>query len=279
MVEFSTIGEFRAWAAAHRQEREAIESYIVGRDQLQGYCSACRKVQTFNHVGVGASWSDLRENILCSCGLNGRMRMLFELCETEFSAASPRANILLFEQVTPLFHRLQADFPWIRGCEYVSPDMESGSELQIGSRLVRHEDMCRTSISGGSMDLVFHADVLEHVPDWRGALRENARILRRGGKLIFTTPAFDIAASVDRAGIRNGELIHHLPPAYHGNPMTEQGSLVFTDFAVADLLDLREFGFSKSSLFLQYDPFKGIVSNNNPHEVGHMWPIAFVGTK
>jgi SAM-dependent methyltransferase len=44
--------------------------------------------------------------------------------------------------------------------------------------------------SSGSADCVVALDVLEHVPDDRAALAEVVRVLRPGGRLVLTAPAF-----------------------------------------------------------------------------------------
>ena len=51
---------------------------------------------------------------------------------------------------------------------------------------------------------------------------------------------------------RSNDVVHILPPQYHGNPLSEEGSLVFTDFGW-DILDtLKEIGFEKANLIVYY---------------------------
>lgn len=51
-------------------------------------------------------------------------------------------------------------------------------------------DACHLPFSEATFDLIAVLDVLEHLDDDRLALKEIARILRPGGCLIFTVPAF-----------------------------------------------------------------------------------------
>jgi SAM-dependent methyltransferase len=69
------------------------------------------------------------------------------------------------------------------------------------------EDIQALSYANGSFDLVLTSDTLEHVPDYRAALRESRRVLRRGGRHIFTVPLRpDLAATRNREGMTP---IHH----------------------------------------------------------------------
>lgn len=49
-------------------------------------------------------------------------------------------------------------------------------------------DVTRLPIAGATFDVVIASEVLEHVPDDRGALRELARVTKPGGALVCTVP-------------------------------------------------------------------------------------------
>lgn len=49
-------------------------------------------------------------------------------------------------------------------------------------------DICSLPVPAGSFDAVLCTEVLEHVPDSIGAIREFARILKPGGRLFVTCP-------------------------------------------------------------------------------------------
>jgi SAM-dependent methyltransferase len=91
------------------------------------------------------------------------------------------------------------------------------------------EDIQALSWDDGTFDLVLTSETLEHVPDPRLALRETRRVLRPGGRHVFTVPV-DPSLAVTRS--RSG-----LEPEHHGRgggPFTlvtrKADMLVHTDF-------------------------------------------------
>jgi SAM-dependent methyltransferase len=127
----------------------------------------------------------------------------------------------------------------------------------------RNEDICRLTYADESFDLVLSSDTLEHVPDFRAALRETRRVLRPGGRHVFTVPIVASRATTEtRATIGgDGEIVHLLPPLYHGRgaalyryiPVGED-LLAFTEFG-RDLTDyMREAGFEPEVLLGGDDP-------------------------
>jgi SAM-dependent methyltransferase len=106
---------------------------------------------------------------------------------------------------------------------------------------VPSEDLSRLSYADSSFDIVLTSDTLEHVPDVDTALTEIRRVLKPGGYHIFTVPVLmDRPATRRRASTSGGELIHHLPPSYHGAPHEGQADLlVFNEFG-ADFVGVCE---------------------------------------
>ncbi|MBV9406438.1 MAG: class I SAM-dependent methyltransferase, partial [Acidobacteriaceae bacterium] len=51
-------------------------------------------------------------------------------------------------------------------------------------------DICAMPFESGTFDLVLATDVIEHVDDDRAALEEIARVLKQGGKVLMSVPAF-----------------------------------------------------------------------------------------
>jgi SAM-dependent methyltransferase len=259
--------------------REVVEPSIDTRTTWPGYCVACRQLVTFTLPRTAdGGWRDLRESFLCQCGLNGRMRMVFWACD-ELLSRERHQDVLVFEQLTPFFRLMSERYPFSRGCEYLGPDIAPGTMVATGARHVRHEDMLNLSPKDATLDLIVHCDVLEHVPDHVSALAECWRVLKPGGVLLFTCPFFGLEKHVMRARIDNGRLAHIHEPIYHGNPLSDGRSLVYTEHGWPLLQDLLDVGFASVEIGVLYDPFQGIVSNNNPYPIGFMWPLMFRAKK
>ena len=261
--------EVRSMEAARR----TIEKYVDGLTTAVAYCAVCgcmRQMTVAPDVPPG-QWRSLREGMVCSCGLNGRQRMLYK-CVLESCSVGPT---LLFEQTTPLYSILQRRLAGLIGSEYLGTDFRAGQVYDYHGIPVRNEDMLNISFEDGSLRNIVHSDVLEHVPDFRRALAECARALSPGGVMLFTCPFFQLDHTEIRCKFENGKLLHSKAPAYHGNPLSADGSLVFIDPGW-DLLDaIKESGFPGSEIGLDYSPYEGILSNNNPYPDGHMWPVIF----
>lgn len=61
----------------------------------------------------------------------------------------------------------------------------------------------------------------------------------------MTIPFYlDREQSVLRAGFENGKVVHHLPPVYHSSPISDDGSLVFTEIGWDFLEQIRSAGFA-----------------------------------
>jgi hypothetical protein len=228
---------------------DTLRTRKSGRFYVRRFCLCCNETTPmlvdYQHCWVeedGSRTPNLRERLVCSsCGMNNRQRLVAKLVQqSAIQFAHPK--VYLMEQVTPIFEwmrKLQG--AEVHGSEYLGYDYKGG-ELING---VRHEDVMNLSYPDESFDLIVSNDVLEHIPDPEIALCECFRVLRRGGTVLATFP-FHVAkdTTVTRARLAGNTIEHLLPPQYHGNPVSSEGSLVFHDFGW-DLLDLiRDAGFS-----------------------------------
>jgi ubiquinone/menaquinone biosynthesis C-methylase UbiE len=83
---------------------------------------------------------------------------------------------LILEKFRPAaLHALDLDRRMIRqALAYLSPEQKHHISLYVG-------DVFRLPYRDGALDGVFGFGVLHHLPDWRGGLREIARVLKPGG--------------------------------------------------------------------------------------------------
>lgn len=72
-----------------------------------------------------------------------------------------------------------------------------------GAKDARVADVMKTGVKADSLDAACAMDLIEHLDDDKGFLEEMQRVLKTGGALVLTTPAFDFLWSVD------DEMAHH----------------------------------------------------------------------
>jgi SAM-dependent methyltransferase len=224
-------------------------------------------------------WRNLLEGMACGCGLNGRTRLILTVLD-EILSTRQFTHSLVLERLTPFYAHLEKRLPGLIGSEYLGEEIPAGDVVERSGIAVRSESMMALSFETGSLDLVMHFDVLEHVPDWRLGLQECGRVLKHGGVMLFTAPFYhELDRNIVRAVWEDGKIRHLLPAGYHGNPISTDGSLVF----IHPSWEVHEFmtslGFASVKMALVYEPGQGIFSNGCPFPDGHTWPVAFVVTK
>lgn len=217
-----------------------------------GFCVPCNKMvsmridMTSGGQRIGdALVPNWRERLVCPfCQMNNRQRLVATLVKQQLKGCR-NLKAYFMEQVTPIYHWAMKTFPQhqIIGSEYFSHEHKKG-EIING---IRHEDVMDLSFDDNSLDLIVSNDVFEHVPNPRRAFAECARVLRPGGVMLATLPFHSTCdVSVARAELTADGLKHLLPPVFHGNPISPEGSLVFTDFGWDVLPHLKGAGFSEA---------------------------------
>ncbi|WP_236019773.1 class I SAM-dependent methyltransferase [Sabulicella rubraurantiaca] len=123
-------------------------------------------------------------------------------------------------------------------------------------------DITRSGLPDASFDLIVSNEVLEHVPDLDAALRDMARILAPGGRLIATFPVGEETTD-QRAAMEGGTIRHLAQPEYHGNPLDpEGGSLVF-QIPGWDILDqAKRAGFRDPRFVFISSHWQGMTAND-----------------
>lgn len=156
-------------------------------------------------------------------------------------------------------HDVLRDQPNYLCSEFIGPEHASGTIVDG----VRHEDLQALSYGDESIDIAVSSDVFEHVPDPYRAHEEVYRVLRAGGRHIFTVP-FHGNGFFDetRARLVDGAIEHLAPPIYHADPVRpDEGVLVYNIFALEMLLRLRKIGFVPYVYKLR-SITRGIVGDN-----------------
>jgi SAM-dependent methyltransferase len=135
----------------------------------------------------------------------------------------------------------------IIGSEYLGYEYKGG-EIING---IQHENIEILSFKNNEFDLIISNDVFEHVPNPGIAFKECSRVLKNGGEILATIPFHDnLEYSVRRALIENNQVKYLLEPQFHGNPISEKGSLVFNDFGWDLLTSIKLNGFKNANIEL-----------------------------
>jgi len=252
--EFEQAINAKAINQAHQFENKLISSSNAKSYLTDGFCIPCNKNSSFiidmrsGGKYINEKWiPNWRERLECEqCHMNNRQRLIAALIKQELDLSEDK-NIYLMEQVTPIYAWAMSTFQQhnITGSEYLGHEYEGGAEING----IRHEDVENLSFSDNSLDLIISNDVFEHIPNIETALAECSRVLKNDGMMLATIPFHSAnEQSITRASIVNGELTHILPAMYHGNPVSSDGSLVFTDFGWDILNTVKLAGFSEVSM-------------------------------
>jgi SAM-dependent methyltransferase len=234
----------------------------LGEEGLSGLCPLCAERVVFGQPGHMASF-DVREGLACArCHINARMRQALSLLLDGLPLET--ARVYLTEQASPGFVWLQQQVPAARGSEY-GLDEARRARLQRwfhdlgGTGAIHEADITALRDPDALFDAIGCFDVLEHVPDYRVALREFARVLAPGGRLVLTVPFLEtVQQTLVRARLHDdGRIEHFEPEEIHGDPVSG-GVLCFYHFGW-DLLDaLRTAGFRRAEWIRSFAPEYGL---------------------
>jgi len=236
------------------QRQELELDLITGSEEffLNGYCYVCDKESRFlvdflyanpdERIGSTAlpNW---RERLVCpDCQLNNRVRASIHFLETHLGM-HPDSEAYMTEQTTPLFTFLDNKYPHITGSEYLGEQLPFGETNDETG--IRNESITKLTFADEEFDFILSFDVFEHVPDYISAFSECLRCLKPDGVLLFTVPfVCNNESSLLRAIINgDGELQHLFEPEYHGDPVNQEGCLVFHHFGWEMLDKIRIAGF------------------------------------
>ena len=216
---------FNSWVIPHdlhaAWESPEVSLAYVRRESL--FCRAC--CSSLRVRGIADVLLRLYGSGSCSVAELVRQDRFRRLDVAEINAIGPMGAL----------HPFLAQLPRLAFSEYRGP--EQRGQIIDGAR---NEDICELTYADNSFDLVLSSETLEHVPDFRAALRETRRVLRPGGRHIFTVPIV-ASRTITQARARitaEGEVIHVLKPLFHG-----RGAGLYRYVPVGnDLLTFTEFG-------------------------------------
>lgn len=190
----------------------------------EGFCTTCPGPSRFV---ADDAW--LRDYYRCvKCGSIPRERALMHVIEQFY----PAWKTLAIHESSPAGRG--ASVRLARECPaYASSQFFLGAASGTLVKGQRCENLEAMSFADASIDLHVSQDVLEHVFDPAQVFREIARTLKPGGGHVCTVPLVRRGGlkSERRARLRPDGSIEHLAPAeYHGNPVSDEGSLVIMDW-------------------------------------------------
>lgn len=241
-----------------------LSELVKGRDRwvLGAICQVCGRASRLDGDWLFSDGRvvNFRERLVCpGCELNNRQRFMATVVRRTLGERSGPTAVYLYEQVTPFFawaeRELDAE---VVGSEYLGHDVEGGATIEG----IRHEDALALSFDDATFDVLISNDVFEHVPDIDRSLAECARVLKPGGRMLFSIP-FHAGSdgTARRAELRDGDVVELLPAQYHGNPISSGGSLVFYDHGW-DVLDrCRAAGFADAYLLAYWSPLYGYLGD------------------
>jgi SAM-dependent methyltransferase len=180
----------------------AIKKILAAQDELResllkipsntppqpqkNYCPFCKRWVPFEIFG-----NEFRPNAACSsCGSLERHRFMFFLYRNEIADKLARGGKVLHIAPEKMIHdyliKLGMNPKNYTGCD-MYPDQAYFSWLPN----IRKEDGMATSFPDKTFDVIIHNQVIEHVLDDVGFIRENLRILKDDGVIIINLPYDD----------------------------------------------------------------------------------------
>lgn len=252
------------WNAAHQVAWWLSDHARSLRQGAFGHCAVCghtgpwrirRRVippKLIERWGLTLAQADAlsrKESSDCAfCGAKLRARRLAEMLLRLYPIGSPPtparsvavwvrspdARTLRIAEINRIegLHEILETLPHLAFSDFA--EAASPGETIAG---VRHEDLLRLTYPDAAFDLVLTSETLEHVPDLSTGLREIHRVLRPGGRHLFTIPRLPgVPHTFARRTIDpDGTPRDLAPPISH--PGGDVGYPVFTEFG-ADLPDI-----------------------------------------
>jgi SAM-dependent methyltransferase len=201
-------------------------------------------------------------------GLNARQQLLFSQRESMWCATCrsslrlrqlARALVLSYGPLLSSLKELVADKTFrkleiaeINSCGVLHDVLAAHPKLHYseykGSKKVRSENLQALTYPDEMFDLVLTSDTFEHVPDYEQGFREVLRVLKPGGRHIFTIPVVLNRPTRRRVELHGRKLKQTMEPSYHGSG--ESDYLVSTEFGYDCIDMMRALGYNVQLFFV-----------------------------
>lgn len=216
-------------------------------------------------------WREVRFDA-AHCPVCGGYRPMLKLADDEMavrclacrSSAVTMSMVSVINKVAPQLHLLEVYelsargplFGYFQGRTGALTASEFFHDVTPGTVRdgVQCQDVQCLTFPDASFDLCTSTEVFEHVPDDSRGFAEILRVLKPGGLFVFSVPLSGEGKTVERAQLTpEGEVIHLLPPEYHGDPISNSGILAFRNYGRDIIERLTIAGFSKAEIVMPED--------------------------
>jgi hypothetical protein len=226
-------------------------------------CPVCGQYSIMKNIRTDLQ---IREYCNCSiCNSQNRQRQIAYVLTQRMGVKSlpdmvNKTNIFIYNtEANGILHKYLCKVKNYICSEYLGSANKSGQIING----IRHEDLQNLSFDNNLFDVIISADVLEHVANPYVAHKEIFRVLKPGGRHIFTVPFYQESFMDEKRAItdENNNIIHLKEPLYHCDPLSEKGILVYNIFSIQMLVILADIGFV-TNLYKLHVPSAGIWGGN-----------------
>lgn len=190
--------------------------------QHAGHCEICEEDVVF-----AASGPNFRSTLRCPrCKTPPRERALYHVLNELY----PNWRELTIHEASP--YRVGVSAKLRTAAQYVETQHDTAVPWGTNrtDRGYRSENIEEQTFPDEYFDLVVTQSVFENLFNPDKAIKEIARTLKPGGAHICTFPITQKARPTRlRASLVDGEIVHHLPPEFHGSPVSKE-ALMTTDW-------------------------------------------------